>query len=238
MSILKNKVYKIAKKSAISSFAFYLLLIFFTVGCRTTEIQEFYYTSKIPDSKEVKKGIYHKVGKGETLWRIAKTYDKAIEDIVKVNNIPDVAQIENNQLIFIPGASEAEDIILDTENKEKDFIWPIKGKVIKYFNTSAGHKKNKGIDIKATEGQLVKAARTGRVVFADKLSGYGKTVILDHRDGYFSVYANNSKLLVALNNFVLKNKEIAYAGTKNQLTFLHFEIRKNSKEENPFHFLP
>ena len=50
------------------------------------------------------RGIYHKVQKGETFWRIAKAYQVDIDDIVRSNNIPNVARIEENQLIFIPRA--------------------------------------------------------------------------------------------------------------------------------------
>src|SRR3989338_700170 len=53
--------------------------------------------------KEKPKGIYHKVKKGETLWRIAQTYGVAIGDIIRSNKIPDGAVIEENQLLLVPG---------------------------------------------------------------------------------------------------------------------------------------
>ena len=88
------------------------------------------------------------------------------------------------------------------------------------------------------EGDMVKAARTGRVVFADYLSGYGYTVILDHSDGLYSVYAKNSKLLVKLGESVLRSKDIARVGRSGSLAYLHFQIRKKSIEDNPLYYLP
>ena len=85
---------------------------------------------------------------------------------------------------------------------------------------------------------MVKAARTGRVVFADYLSGYGYTVILDHLDGLYSVYARNSKLLVKLGELVLRNRNIAQIGRSGNLAYLHFQIRKKSIEDNPLYYLP
>lgn len=205
-------------------------------GCVTLETQEEISIKEFPEKE--KKGVYHKVKKGETLWRIAKTYGVSIGKITRVNNIPKVAKIEKNQLVFIPGAEVTQEIVLDADDNQNEFIWPIKGKVIKYFHERYEGRVSKGIDIKAREGDEVKAARRGRVVFADYLSGYGHTVILDHSDGYHSVYAKNAKLFVKLDELVLKNKVIALVGRSSRLAYLHFEIRKNSIEDNPLYYLP
>lgn len=51
-------------------------------------------------------GIYHTIEKGQTLWRIAKTYDIDIQDVAEFNDITDMAQIKQGQKLFIPGASQ------------------------------------------------------------------------------------------------------------------------------------
>ena len=184
-------------------------------------------------------GVYHKVKPGETLWRIAKAYNIDINEIVETNNIPDAAQIEKNQLILIPGAEHVMEIILDLQETDDNFIWPVKGRVIQYFGQpSSDGGFNKGIAIKVPEGEPVKSSRSGTVVFADYLNGYGYTVILAHSDGFHTVYANNSKILVSVGDQVKKNSPIAYVGRLNHLAFLHFEVRKNSREDNPLHYLP
>ena len=211
-------------------------LMILTAGCVTLETQEEIAVRDFPEIS--RKGVYHKVKTGETLWRIAKTYDVSIRNITRGNNIPVAAKIEKNQLIFIPGADAVRETSLDVGKARNEFIWPIKGKVIKYFHERQGDRVNKGIDIRAQEGDMVKAARTGRVVFADYLSGYGYTVILDHLDGLYSVYAKNSKLLVKLDQLVLRNTNIAQVGRSSNLAYLHFQIRKKSIEDNPLYYLP
>lgn len=212
------------------------VLLVMSAGCVTLETQE---EASVRVTRKIRrKGVYHKVRTGETLWRIAKTYNVPIQDITRINNIPKTAKIETNQLVFIPGADTVLEIALDTEKAQNEFIWPVKGKVTHYFHQSHEGRINKGINIRVDEGDMVKAARTGRVVFADYLSGYGYTVILDHLDGLYSVYANNSKLLVKLGELVLRNRNIAQVGLKQDLAYLHFQIRKKSKEDNPLYYLP
>lgn len=212
------------------------VLVVFNAGCIALETQEEVSIRDFPKIK--RKGVYHKVKAGETLWRIAKTYNIPIKDIIRTNNIPKTAKIEKNQLVFIPGVGAVKEIFLDVDKAQNEFIWPIKGKVIRYFHHRRGSRVNKGIDIRAQEGDMVKAARTGRVVFADYLSGYGYTVILDHLDGLYSVYAKNSKLLVKLGELVLRNSDIAQVGRSSDLAYLHFQIRKKSIEDNPLYYLP
>ena len=224
------------------------VLIVVLSGCVALETKGTDYVSDFPaveyELEEIeytepeRVGIYHKVRRGETIWRIAKVYEISINDVIETNNIPNAAQVDENQLVFIPGAYAEKEIVLDTKESEKEFIWPVKGKVIKYFQVKNGSQINKGIDIKTHEGEGVKASRSGKVVFVDYLSGYGNTVILDHLDGYFTVYSNNATLLVRLGDKVSKGKEISQVGRRNDLAALHFEIRRNSIEDNPLYYLP
>ena len=183
-------------------------------------------------------GVYHKVKRGETLWRIAKTYSVLIDEIIRTNNIPNVAKVEENQLVFIPGATAIKEIKFDEQENDKEFVWPVKGKVIRYFHDRKGQLLNQGIDIQVPGGATVKAARSGEVIFADELPGYGQMVILDHGDGFYSVYAQNSKLLVGLGDRIRKSSPISEVENSGDLAYLHFQVRKNSNEENPLYYLP
>jgi lipoprotein YgeR len=191
---------------------------------------------KTPVKKE---GVYHKVVKGQTLWRIAKVYSVAVEDIIEANNIPNAAAIEVDQLILIPGAAQTKDIPERTadENKE-EFVWPIKGKVRSYFNDRRGEGLNRGIDIEASEGDMVKAGREGTVVLANFMPGYGETMIIDHGDGFVTVYAQNRKLLSKVGDHVYKGDPIAEVGRIGRKSFLHFELRKGAAAVNPLYYLP
>lgn len=217
-----------------------VLLLVSLAGCATvTKHPGSLPGEKTPLSKP--KGIYHKVSKGETLWRIAKTYQVSVDEITLANNIPNVASIEQDQLLLIPGADVVQKISLPTTtalDNNAEFIWPVEGRVISYFGDRKGGAHNKGIDIKVGEDNVIKAARGGRVVLADRLSGYGYAVILDHSDGIFSVYGHNERLLVKLGDYVQKGAKIAQAFGKSGQVYEHFEIRKGNRAENPLHYLP
>ena len=221
----------------------FLIIVFccvVVIGCQTIDpiIDTEYVIMPLPEASG--RGIYHKVRQGETLWRIAKAYDISVKEIMGHNDICDVAQIEKNQLLFIPGAFSVKEIIVDTEETKNEFIWPIKGKVLNAFHDNVNGSLNRGIDIEAIEGEVVRAARTGKVVFADDLSGYGKTVIIDHLDDYYSVYSHIATLLVEAGDMVIKSKDIGYVGRYGyqRRPYLHFEIRKGNRAENPLFFLP
>jgi len=186
------------------------------------------------------KGVYHKVNKGETLWRIAKTYSISVEDISQANRIPSAATIEENQLLLIPGADVVKEIIpvQVAGVKDSDYWWPLKGKVVSYFEERKGAHVNLGVDINGTEGDVVKASREGRVVFVDHLAGYGTTVILDHGDGFYTVYGHNDRSFVALGSYVFRGEKIAQLGLDAQGAFVHFELRKGDIPKNPLHYLP
>jgi len=184
-------------------------------------------------------GIYHKVTPGETLFRISKLYNVTVDDLVKYNKIPNVAYIEKNQLIFIPNASKPlVSSQLTDISKNGGFDWPVKGRVVSYFGDQGSGRINNGIDIKTDFRDKVLAVHDGKVVFADHLSGYGQTVIVDHSDHLMSVYSQNSGLFVKVDDVVKKGSPIARVGRVKGIALLHFEIRKNAIATNPLYFLP
>lgn len=225
------------------SLAFLIVLL---AGCATTEYNRLPETPQVltPPKIEKPQGIYHKVQKGQTLWQISKTYGLSVEDIISANNIPNAAAIEVNQLLLIPGAKEIKEIALPpsttvtTDANKDEFAWPVKGKIISYFNDVRGEGVNRGIDIDAAAGSDVKASREGRVVLADEMSGYNHVVMIDHGDGFISVYTNNRKILVKAGQEVLKGDFIAEVGSLANKSFLHFEIRKGKEATNPLYYLP
>jgi len=213
-----------------------LLLLLLLAGCAGLETVPMETVSEYPGPDKF--GIYHKVNQGETLWRIAQTYHVSLRDIITTNHIPDVGRIEENQLIFIPGSMTTKKVVIEISDSIDGFIWPLRGKIIKYFNARNGGYRNNGIDIKASEGETVKASRSGQVIFADQLSGYGYTVIIEHADGYQTVYAHNGQLLVKLDERIRQGSPVANVGRVNNETYLHFEIRRGTIEDNPLFYLP
>lgn len=187
-------------------------------------------------------GIYHEVRSGQTIWGISRLYDIELKEIIKRNRLPNASKIEVGQLIFIPEARERIDKkIYSKGTKIEGFIWPVKGIVVSYFGSTKNMVKNKGIDIRVDEGIEVVASRSGRVTLAsNRLKGYGKTIIIDHLDGFQTVYAHNAQNLVRVDQRVKQKQVIARAGKSGRADkgTLHFEIRKKHRPQNPFYYLP
>ncbi len=117
----------------------------------------------------------------------------------------------------------------------QEFIWPVNGSLIASFGARRAGVTNQGIDVAAPAGTPVLAARGGRVAFVgNELPGYGKTVIIDHGDGYSSVYAWNGDVLVAVGQVVPQRYPIAKVGTTGRATApsLHFEIRRGHRPQD------
>jgi len=184
-------------------------------------------------------GTYHHVQKGQTLWRIARMYNVELDEIASINHIPDTTSIEVGQQIFIPRRQKPVSTGLDYSSG--DFIWPVNGRVISTFGEISNNMVNKGLDIRPSSSAEVQAARSGKVVFyAEDFGGFGKTVIIDHGDGFSSVYARNSEVFIKSGDSVKKGAVIARAGSsgRDNGVYLHFEIRKAHIPQNPLFYLP
>lgn len=213
-------------------------LTFNLLGCATAPHQQ-----PIPGIPKLVGGIYHEVQKGDTLWRIAKTYDIDLSYLVKINNISDETKISPGENLFIPGAKTP---LLVTSGKTRlykkdDFIWPVQGEVISFFGEKVYGAKNKGIDISAGRGNKIFASKKGRVVFcSDRFRGHGNIIIIDHLDGFLTVYTRTLQNLVKTGDPVEQDRAIALAGStgRGKAAYLHFEIRKRGKPQNPLYYLP
>ncbi|MFB9215497.1 murein hydrolase activator EnvC family protein [Vibrio sinaloensis] len=114
--------------------------------------------------------------------------------------------------------------------------WPLKGRVLhNYGSKQTGQLSWKGMVINANYGQSVKAVYSGTVVFADYLRGYGLVVLLDHGKGDMTLYGFNQSLLKKEGDKVSSGETIALAGDTGGQSkpSLYFEIRRNSKTQNP-----
>ena len=220
--------------------AFITLFCITLTGCATTP----QVANIEPLPRPVTAGIYHRVVKGETLWRIAKSYNVEISRIAQANRLRDPSRIEVGQMLFVPGAAQKTVVYtrdFPAKPGKKGFIWPVKGRVISYFGQKRYNTVNNGIDILSSENALVVASKSGVVSFCDdKVKGFGKTIIIEHDDGYSTVYAYNSQNLVRAGERVKSNQAIAKVGksSRSDRYALHFEIRKRHKPVNPFYYLP
>lgn len=115
--------------------------------------------------------------------------------------------------------------------------WPVAGKPSNRFGSrrSDSSMRWQGLNIPASEGKQVNAIHHGRVVFADWLRGSGLLVIIDHGDGYMSLYGHNQSLLKEPGEWVAGGETIATIGNSGGQTRagLYFEIRYNGKPTDP-----
>jgi septal ring factor EnvC (AmiA/AmiB activator) len=115
--------------------------------------------------------------------------------------------------------------------------WPCRGKVIANFGSQVHPKyktktRNTGIDIECPKGTIVSAIQTGRIVYADRFMGYGNLVIVDHENGYYSLYSNLSEMYVGVGSNVETGQQIAKVDDN-----LHFELRKEGQPVDPLDWL-
>ena len=119
-------------------------------------------------------------------------------------------------------------------------IWPVDGKIVKGFGPQWNPKlnttlHNPGVDIAATPNASVRSVFDGLVTTITFISGYGTTVIVDHNDGYFTVFTHLDNLLVTKNMLVKEGQRIGFISKESQV--VHFEIWGNNQTLNPKEWL-
>jgi murein DD-endopeptidase MepM/ murein hydrolase activator NlpD len=120
------------------------------------------------------------------------------------------------------------------------FDWPVSyGKLSSGFGLRHGA-MHEGVDIAVPVGTPVRAAASGRVIFAGRMRGYGKIIIIQHENHYVTVYAHDSVNLVQEGQMVSRGQEIGLVGRTGRTTGanLHFEVRHNNVASNPLLYLP
>jgi septal ring factor EnvC (AmiA/AmiB activator) len=117
---------------------------------------------------------------------------------------------------------------------------PVSGQITKKFGKDK-HPKfgtvtfNNGVNIKAPAGAPIKAVAAGRVEFVDWISGYGNCIILNHGEGYYTLYAHTAQIFVKMAQMVSRGDVIAEVGDSGSLNGYecHFEIRKSKQALDP-----
>lgn len=189
-----------------------------------------------------------KVVRGDTLSGLGATFAVPWRLIAYVNGLDHGQTIRPGQVLRIPQtdqawASKAVHDRLAIQKKSQaapartqvsgatarlshDYLyWPVEGEVSSHFGPRHG-RMHEGIDIGAAHGTPIRAAASGRVVFAGWQRGYGRTLIVDHGD-FRTLYAHCSKLNVSRGEWVERGSVIALVGATGRATgpHLHFEIR-------------
>ena len=118
--------------------------------------------------------------------------------------------------------------------------WPVKGPVSAPFGKFkhpefAAEVIRKGIDIDASAGDGVRAVEKGRVVFADRFTGYGRMVIVDHGERYYTIYGHLSEIIRKNGEELARGEILGRVGDSDSLSGakLYFELRKDGRSVDP-----
>jgi len=193
-------------------------------------------------------GIIHKVESGETVYSIAKKYKVTAQNIVNfpLNDFVDIDtfSLNSGQTLFVPEGVIENKPVIQTQfiasiqagvRGSSNFIWPTSGGITQYPVVY-----HMALDIANPSSPPVLAADSGTVVYAGCLNwGYGCHVIIDHGNGYQSLYAHMSSYSPNIGDSVSQGSQIGVMGSTGRSTgmHLHFEIRSGGVLLNPLSFL-
>ena len=115
--------------------------------------------------------------------------------------------------------------------------WPVPGRITRRYGAkqASGELQSSGVFIASRNGADVRAIATGRVAFADWLRGFGLLLIIDHGDGYMSLYGQNSSLYMNVGDWVKQGEVVAAAGSSGgqDQDGLYLELRKDGRPFSP-----
>jgi murein DD-endopeptidase MepM/ murein hydrolase activator NlpD len=200
---------------------------------KNTRLLQIGQVLKIPNQD----GILYTVKEGDSLEKIAEKYQSDTEALRTVNELFSDT-IHTNTVLFIPNAR------LDWVNLQEIngdlFIWPLSG----YISSNYGFRANpftgtrqfhSGIDISANMGTPIRAAMSGRVIFAGWSDVFGNYVVISHHSGYRTLYGHMSVIRVKNGALVGTGERIGDVGSTGVSTgpHLHFTVYKNGLTVNP-----
>ena len=180
-----------------------------------------YQEKLLSDLKKEEASIKQEIGKQINQINALETLRKSIIESKKKYDEEQLAKLKT--------------IKTDIKKYKGKLIWPVDGKIVKGFGPQWNPKlnttlDNPGIDIAANSTTPVKSVFDGLVTTITFISGYGTTVIIDHDDGYFTVFTHLENLLINENMIVKEGQEIGFVSNNN---IIHFEIWGNNQKLNP-----
>ena len=194
-------------------------------------------------------GVYHQVKAGDTISGLATTYkidsqiiiDYPLNELDTANPViytgqwlivPDGIKPYVPKIVSSASVNAPAGVLGGTGN----FQWPADGRVTQDF--WSGHR---AVDIGAWHGAPIYAADSGYVVVSQwDDTGYGRMLVVDHGNGFKTLYAHISVYYVSVGDEVKKGQQIAIMGSTGNSTgpHLHFEVLLNGVKRNPWGFLP
>lgn len=174
-----------------------------------------------------------KAKRNNTLAKLSKKLLSSQQQLSKLkaeeNNL-------NQALQKLAALIQAEIDLTGLSKLKRRLSWPVKGRIRHSFGSrKQGYLKWKGVLLAAPIGRQVQTIHNGTVLFSDWLKGYGLLTVIDHGNGYMSLYAHNQTLLKSVGERVETGEPIALVGQSGgqEQSGLYFEIRHQGKAVNP-----
>ncbi len=190
---------------------------------------------------------YYRVARGDTLTKIARQHGQSVNEIMRANNMSNPNRIAVGQLLRVKGGSATppSSAVVQPARQTTAQSVPAPRTIGLVWPAAGNHRKgtgshSQGVFISGNEGEAVKAAAAGTVMYAGNgLRGYGNMVIVSHDANFISVYAHNKSLNVKEGQSVKQGQTIAAMGnTDTTATQLYFELRYNGKAVDVLPHLP
>lgn len=191
-------------------------------------------------------GIAHKVQKGDTVYSIAKRYDSSAQSVVdfpfNTFSNDETFELAIGQTVIVPDGVKPKDVESAPRIRRitpdagsvvasGSFVWPTQGTLTQYFAWY-----HPGLDIANKQTPNVLAADSGVVTYSGCINwGYGCHVIIDHGNGFKTLYAHMQQLYVTVGQRVERGNALGKMGSTGRSTgpHLHFEVSKNGVKLNP-----
>jgi lipoprotein NlpD len=229
-------------------------------GCTTMPWESTPFYSNAPSSPTTLSTVpvpagYYRVNPGDTLGGIASAYGRKPQEIATWNALAVNSPVNPGQVLRVsppmasgsvvtppvnvapgaPGAAPAAPTA-STGPQQGVLQWPLRGPILKTFAPG----KSNGIVIGGRPGDPVKAAATGRVVYAGSgIEAYGPLIIIKHDDSLITAYGQNSTLLVKEGDAVAQGQTIGEVGVDSRgVASIQFEVRQNGQPVDPLAWLP
>jgi murein DD-endopeptidase MepM/ murein hydrolase activator NlpD len=201
-------------------------------------------------------GIAHTVKSGDTLESVAKKYDAEAQAILvfPFNDVPDDFSLRVGQVLIVPEGVKPESATVTPKKQQPQylaqgpsspafqaaggakFVWPTGGSLTQNFAWY-----HPGIDVANRAAPGISASDGGRVMVAGwpDNSGYGNRIVIDHGNGYQTLYAHLSNIYVTAGQTVSRGQIIGQMGSTGRSTgtHLHFEIHFKGVAVNPLAIL-
>ena len=193
------------------------------------------YLQQLKD-EQLKQDTQFRTSKAQRNKTLEKLGRKLLSSQQQLNKLKAEENNLNQALKKLSAIIQAEINLTGLSKLKNKLSWPVKGRMLHRFGTrKQGYLKWKGVLITAPISRQVQTIHNGTVLFSDWLKGYGLLTVIDHGNGYMSLYAHNQTLLKSVGDRVVTEEPIALIGQSGGLdqSGLYFEIRHQGKALNP-----